>query len=80
MSFLIGMGGANEPRHLDRSPSELLERDGLRFQENPLRARLGARVSVSNGVVFTLENSIRAQASVFNSLGVRGPTRASRAR
>jgi hypothetical protein len=33
MSFLVGMDGANEPRHLDRSPSEFLERDGLRFRE-----------------------------------------------
>jgi len=73
MPFLAGMCGANEPRQLDRSFWNGL----VCVFKNPLRARLGARVSVSNGVAFTLENSLRAQAPVLNSPAVRGATRAS---
>ena len=70
MSFLIGMDCANEPRHLDRSPSELLERDGLRFQEPTARATRSARERIEQG-------GLRARKSDSRSgLGVqftRGP-------
>jgi len=52
MSFLLWTGGANEPRQLDRSPSELLERMGPCFQA--ALTREPERVSLSNGEILAL--------------------------
>jgi hypothetical protein len=64
MSFLLGMDGANEPRHLDRSPSELLERDGLRLQEPIARATRSARERIERGCLHARKPVSRADLGV----------------
>ena len=59
MPFLAGMGGANGPRDLDRSPSELLERDGLRFQEPSARATRSARERIERGGLHARKSASR---------------------
>ena len=71
MSFLIGMGGANEPRHLDRSPLELLERGGLRFQEPIARATRSARERIERGGLHARKSDSRAGLGVQFTRGSR---------